>query len=548
MLKEEIVTRKSMPPRQKAVAYVRVSTTEQAESGYSVDAQIQTIKEYCDNEHLELIEVYADRGVSGKSTKGRFQLQQLLTDAKDNKFDVVVVWKNSRMARNLVDLMSFIDTFEKHSIEFRSISERFKIETSTGRMMLQIMASFNEYERDNIAENVKLGMNRRAKEGYTNGGRILGYDNTVDENGRAGLVINHDEAQVVRDIYDLYIQGHGYRSIANLLNQQGLRTKRRNSFSTTAVKDILHNPTYTGLVQYNHYENWEKKRRRGLNTHPIITEGKHEPIVSREAWDKVQALIKLNSRKPEWDNQGQNVLTGLLRCPECGGPMAASNTTNKLRDGTKRRIRYYSCANFRNKGATVCHANSIRADVAENLVAEKLQRVIAHPEIGEKVLQTMQEKWKENSIEIENIIKQRQHEVSEIDKKLSRLQSLFDLEPELAKNAQKRINELTTSKLAINENIKQLRQNKDSKIDFTAKNITWLLKLVATICQGKDKKILKRLYHGFIDQITFDKQKKLVYVRMRFTEDVVKKLSAEAKQTVELPQGGSAVFSCIVEL
>lgn len=225
-------------------------------------------------------------------------------------------------------------------------------------------------------------------------GRMLGYRSDRDENGMKILTIEPKEAQVVQMIFSKYLEGNGYRAIANTLNKMGYKTVKGNTFSTIAIKDILMNPTYTGMLRYNRYEDWENKRRKGYNPNYILVEGTHEPIIDKEIFGKVEERIKMESKQPQWTHAGENILTGLLRCPECGGAMAASNTTNKRKDGTKKRIRYYSCANSRNKGATVCHANSIRAEVAESFVLDRLREVIAFPENLNKIIDELNQQIK----------------------------------------------------------------------------------------------------------------------------------------------------------
>ena len=187
--------------KKRCVGYARVSTQEQAEEGYSIDAQIQTIQEYCQRENMECVGVYVDRGKSGKNIKGRPEMQQLLQDAESGQFDAVVVWKISRVARNLMNLLEIVNVLQKQDIAFYSISEKFQVDTTTGRFMLQIMASVNELERNQIAENVKLGMTKRAFDGGWNGGLILGYDNVENEAGKK--VLRNQQGRSGSDPVDL---------------------------------------------------------------------------------------------------------------------------------------------------------------------------------------------------------------------------------------------------------------------------------------------------------------------------------------------------------
>lgn len=227
--------------------YARVSTTEQAEEGYSIDEQTRILNEWCNQHGFKVYKEYVDRGISGKSITGRPALQQLLIDAKRKEFDIVLVWKMNRLARNILDLLKIVNLLEQKNIAFRSYSESYETATPSGKLQFHMMAAIAEFERGNIAENVKMGMLARAKEGSWNGGQVLGYD-TVEVNSenkkrkQTKLVINENEAQTVRRIFELYTQGHGYKSIANKVNKEGHRSKKGGLFAINTIKTILTNP------------------------------------------------------------------------------------------------------------------------------------------------------------------------------------------------------------------------------------------------------------------------------------------------------------------
>ena len=149
----------------KVAIYCRVSTIEQAEEGLSIDSQYHNIKEYCKNQGHEIYNLYEDRGISGKN----------ITNATKNKFDLVVVWKLNRISRKLLDILNIVDLLNKHNIAFRSLTENFETETPSGKLQLNIMGAIGEFERETIAENVKMGLLARAREGRWNGGVVLGY-------------------------------------------------------------------------------------------------------------------------------------------------------------------------------------------------------------------------------------------------------------------------------------------------------------------------------------------------------------------------------------
>lgn len=377
---------------QKVAVYARVSTEEQAEEGFSIEGQIDTVRKYARTRGDLVVEEYVDRGISGKSIEGRYALQRLLEEAKENKFDIVYVWKISRLARKNVDLLSIVEQLNKSNVKIFSISENFDTETTMGKFSLQMMGAVAEFERNTIVENVKLGMRQRARKGQWNGGKVLGYRSTstiLDFTAppEISLEIVPSEAVIVRKIFELFTNGKGLKAIANQINKEGYRTKRNNTFSTAAVKEILLNPVYTGKIRFNRYENWSEKRRKGKSDDVIIVDGNHEAIIDESLWQKVQLIQQQKSKTNIKNYEGNYLLVGLMKCPKCGASMVSTRTTNTLKDGTKKVLRYYSCSAFRSKGSTVCNSNSVRADYAEDYILNRLKYVMSNPKVMDQIIQ-----------------------------------------------------------------------------------------------------------------------------------------------------------------
>lgn len=158
--------------------------------------------------------------------------------------------------------------------------------------------------------------------------------------------------------------------------------------------------------------------------------------MSEELFEQVHRRLLSENKQPNWNHQGENLLTGLLRCPECGGAMAASNTTNTLKDDTKKKIRYYSCATFRNKGASVCHANSIQAKVAEAFVADRLKEIIQVPEIVEQLVKELNKEKVCQVMPLEQELAVNQVEQSSLEEKLTRFRQVLDVTPEMVEDIQ----------------------------------------------------------------------------------------------------------------
>lgn len=531
---QEVSSTTDTSTKKRAVAYIRVSTNEQAEHGYSLGAQKEEIEKFCDRQDYDFIHTYADEGVSGKNTNKRLGYQQMMADASNSKFDVVIVWKLSRLARNMSDVLKTTETLLKEDITFHSISENFDIETSTGRLMLQLLGSFGEFERRQISENVQLSMKSLVRDQKRfAGGRMLGYVSGINQDGVKVLKIEPEEAKIVRHIFLRYSQGQGYRAIANEINRLGYKTVKGNTFTTTAVKDILKNKTYIGLLTYAKYENWEEKRRKGKNPNPIVVEGSHEPIIRKELFDQVQKRLEIETKQPEWNNQGSNLLTGLIKCPECSGPMAASNTTNRLKDGTKRKTRYYSCATARNKGAGVCHANSIKAEVAEKFVADRLKEIIQQPSILEKIVSRLNEERMEQLVPLEQELATNLVEQESVNEKKQRWNDLLEVSPEMLVDVQPKISQLDSQLIMLKQREYQIGlilENRDKSIKI--EHVTQLISALDTLLEGKEKKQVKAIYRSFIKEIRFDKlNKDNIKMVMYFDQDTINQLNEFYRET-----------------
>lgn len=505
-------------------AYIRVSTERQVE-GYSIEGQITQIEQYCQFNGYELVDIYADRGISGKSMN-RPELQRMLNDAKNGKLDCVMVYKTNRLARNTSDLLTIVEELHRQNVEFFSLSERMEVKNSTGKLMLQILASFSEFERNTILENIYTGQHQRALEGYYQGNLPLGYNNIPDN--KKELMINQHEANIVKYIFESYAKGHGYRKIANALNHKGYVTKKGNPFSISAVTYILSNPFYIGKIQFAKYKDWNDKRRKGLNDKPVIAEGKHAPIIGKDLWDKVQARKKQVSEKPQVHGKGTNLLTGIIHCPQCGAPMAASNTTNTLKDGTKKRIRYYSCSNFRNKGSKVCSANSVRADVIEKYVMDQILEIVKSDKVLKQVVERVNQDSQIDMAALNHDIAYKQQQFDEINTKLKNLIQTIEDNPDLTSALKPTIHQYETQLNDITNQMNQLKhQQNQEKPSYDTKQIAALLQRIFQNIESMDKSQLKALYLTVIDRIDIRKDenhKKQFYVTLKLNNEIIKQL------------------------
>ncbi len=512
--------------------YCRVSTTEQAEEGYSIGEQERLLIEYCNKNQFEVFQTYADRGISGKDIKHRPAIQQLLQDASEKKFNLVISWKINRLSRKLSDAIKIVETLEKYGITYRSYSEPFESDTPAGRMQFQMMALIGEFERSTIAQNVKMGMCAKARAGEWCGGIApLGYhwvpmegtENSARKKSR--LEIDENEAETVRLIYELYASGKGYKAIVNKINKEGYKTKLGNEFSVAQLRTILTNPVYIGKVRFNVRRDWNEKRRHNINPEPIITKGIHEPIISEELWNRVQSMIEAKSGKPSRIYDGEYPLTGILRCPECGAGMVISRTTNTLKDGTKKRIVYYTCGAWKNKGTAVCHSNSIRVEKANAVVYRELEKIFTNEKFLKLVLKKVNEETRK---QIQNAEK----ECAKYEKKLlnceNRRNKIFEAYEEGLISS----DEFLERKNFLSQETEEMQKKFDEAFTLsqnaTGKEVPYevvkdILQNFSKVlnCDDIERGLKKQLLHMLISEITIDKRREIESIHLSLTDELV---------------------------
>ena len=516
--------------------YSRVSTIEQAEEGYSIDEQERLLIEWCNKMDYEVYKCYADRGISGKDIKGRPSLKELLSEAEEKKFDMVLSWKINRISRKLEDVLKIVNLLENNNISFKSYSEPFETNTPAGKMQFQMMALIGEFERGTIAQNVKMGMCAKARAGEWCGGRVLGYDLVQMEKQlgakrtKTKLVINEREAESIRLIFNEYANGKGYKAITNKLNKLGYKTKNGNDFSVGSIREILTNPVYIGKVRYNVRQNWSEKRRRNINSNPIITDGIHEAIIDENLWYKVQAILESKKGKPARIYDGEYPLTGILKCPKCGAGMVIMRTTNTLKDGTKKRIQYYACGNWKNKGVAVCNSNSIRVDKANEYVFNKLSELLSNDKMVKSIVKNVNKERRSKINPAKKELERIDRELEKIERKKNKLFEGYEEELISKEEFKERKDEL-------NKRAKSLQGEKEPLIvtlsDDISEEIPYefiksiLENFSKILAESATREQQKKLLHMIISEITINEAREIDSIKLKINYSLVDYINNE---------------------
>ncbi len=544
---------KEVTSKQVAI-YARVSTTEQAEEGYSIDEQIRVLREYCEREGYTIYDEYIDRGISGKNITARPAVQRLLADADEKKFDVVFVWKMNRLARKSVDLMNMVEKFNSKNIAFRSYTEKYETETPTGKLQFQMMAAIAEYERNNIAENVKMGMIARAKEGKWNGGHILGYDvlEVDGENKKrknTALVINEREAHIIRTIFHMYTTGQGYKAIANFINRAGYRTKKNKTFSLNAIKTIVTNPVYAGYIRYNVRRDWNEKRRNNINPDPVIVQGCHEAIISEETWQIAQKVYKERTCKPNRIHDGEFPLTGIMRCPQCGAGMVVGRTTNRTKSGEKRVLEYYVCGAWKNKGTNACRSNGVRTDYADPYVLNKIAELLHNEQLINELVVGINDKQSSMYEPIQKENDRCENELVLLNRKLEKTWEAYMDElitkADYIEKSQAIKQQMNEIKIVMEPLKEQLRGATITEITYEQVKVIFG-NFDEAFKQSLTREQRKRLLHLLIHQVTIDETRKIESIQIMLNNDVLQELKLGVGEVSE--DTSPAPFSVLVAI
>lgn len=384
--------------------YIRVSTPEQKEHGYSIPEQKERLSAYCKAKGWRLIKTYEDGGYTGANLD-RPAIQRLRHECA--AYDLILVWKLDRLSRSQKDTLSLIEHFKENGTAFASMQENFDTSTPFGMAMVGILSVFAQLEREQIKERMSMGKLGRAKAGKWHGGGHAptgySYDKTT------GTLVPNDEADQVRLIYQLFLDGMSYSDITRYMHER--YTTRYTSYNNAStVIRMLKNPVYIGCVKHN----------------SEYVSDCHEPIIEEETFNRVQAILQ--SRKNGNKNAaGRHLLTGMVKC-ECGNRMMLTST---------RKYSYFVCQRKYSSNLKVrqkkCNNRSVKEKDLNDAVKDSILS-LKFKDLKPK----KREKPTDNSAEL-----------AKIDRQITKLIDLYAVESIPIDEVKKRISVLEGKKAAL---------------------------------------------------------------------------------------------------
>lgn len=393
--------------------YTRVSTSMQVD-GYSLDAQKDKLKKYAEFQDMVVAGEYSDEGKSGKNIEGRPQFMQMLKDIESgkDKVEFVLVFKLSRFGRNAADVLSSLQRMQDFGVNLICVEDGIDSSKDSGKLMISVLSAVAEIERENILVQTMEGRRQKAREGKWNGG-FAPYGYKL-ENGY--LYIAEDEAEVIRIIYDKYVNTTmGASAVANYLNEHGyVKKKRQNNtldmFSAHFIKLVLDNPIYCGKLAYGRRKNEKIAGTRNQyhivkqDEYPVY-EGVHEAIIPEEMWQMAQRKRQETGVKSEkiYNQEHENILSSILRCPACGAAMYGNVNRKKKKDGTLYKdYYYYHCKHRTTVNGHKCgYKRQWKQEKVDAAVEEVIRKLVTNPKFEQAIRQKIGSRIDTDELETE---------------------------------------------------------------------------------------------------------------------------------------------------
>ena len=411
----------------KGVIYARYSSDNQREE--SIEGQLRECKEYAERNDITILGTYIDRALSAK-TDNRPEFQHMIKESAKGLFDVVLVWKLDRFARNRYDSARYKNLLKKNGVKVISARENIS-EGSEGIILEAMLEGYAEYYSAELSEKVIRGLTDNALKCKYNGGTVpMGY--YIDE--QQYYQIDPKTAPVVLEMFTKYSEGATMQELVNLLNSRGMRSIRGGKITLNIMNHLLKNRRYMGEYSYR----------------DVIKENGIPAIVPKELFERVQERLAKNKKAPARHKaEDDYLLTTKLYCGKCGSFMVGESGTSH----TMKVHRYYRCVNTKKK--KLCDKKAVKKDWIEDLVVNYTMKAIMNDEVMERLIDTLMELQKKESTDLPLLKKQLAETEKGINNMLNAIQAGI-----FTPSTKQRLDELEETKSQLEVSILQEEMHK----------------------------------------------------------------------------------------
>lgn len=459
----------------KCVIYIRVSTDEQAKHGYSILAQEEKLQAYCISQGWNIVDTFIDDGYSAKDLN-RPKFKEMICEVEKGNVDVVLVYRLDRLTRSVLDLYEILKILDDHQCKFKSATEVYDTTNAMGKLFITLVAAIAQWERENLAERVRFGMEKKVKMGKFKGGSApYGYTYKDDK-----LIINTEEAKTVKEIYAL-AKTTGFLTIAKKLTSKRIPTKKGGDWHVDSVRDIANNPVYAGYLTFSESIAEYKKPPREKN----LYDGIHEPIIPREEFWELQDILDRRRTFGGKRETSNYYFSTILKCARCGHSMSGHKSGNK---------KTYRCNG--KKAGKSCSSHIFLEDTLVQTIFQNLDTLLedlSHQNVSSGIL----------SKDIDDST------VKDLENQLQHLQKMYEKEKQMYKADIISIDELieSTEKIRIEERAIESQLKKIKKHDTnssTQEELNFMAENLVSLWEYANNQERKQMMTTLFSQIVID--------------------------------------------
>lgn len=471
--------------------YGRYSDSNQ-DDGFSIEYQLSECTNYMNKRSMSLHKTYIDQAVTGTKVAGRDAFHELIYDVKNDLIDIVIVYKFSRIFRNAYESHKYRKLFKQHGVKLISATEQVDDETSSGQLMLGVMANIDEYQSAVISDHVKSAMREMVSEGFFAGGTVpYGYKLETVQHGkktRKKYVPDEYEREVVKKLYELYADNYSLKYLQDYTKSIGAATRQGKPFSIQTIARMLRNDFYIGILRYN-----------AQGHEPIVVTDIIPPIIEKGLWDRVQYRHSRQKDVRPRKRKDLYSLTGKIVCGYCGnhffGIRSGSTHNGKYYD-----YKYYVCAE--SKAYRTCTCKRIRKDVLEDIVLKEIKKHILNEKAIHQIANEMVKKLGENPDGQKKKLKELKKDLSSVKSQISELLKLRSLKIVGDAYIVEHMQQYEAEAKELEMQIYTIEQQTKAVISH-AMVVDYLNKMME-ISNTTDDEVLQTIFNNFVDKIIVD--------------------------------------------
>ena len=473
--------------------YGRYSDSNQ-DDGFSIEYQLSECTDYMNKHGMSLHKTYIDQAVTGTKVAGRDAFHELVHDVKNGLIDVVIVYKFSRIFRNAYESHKYRKLFKKHGVKLISVTQQVDDETSSGQLMIGVMANIDEYQSAVISDHVKSAMREMVSEGFFAGGTVpYGYKLESVQHGkktRKRYVPDEFEREVVNKLFELYANNYSLKYLQDYTKSIGAAARSGKPFSIQTIARMLRNDFYIGVLRYN-----------AQGHEPIVVHDIIPPIIDKMLWERVQQRHKNRNYVRPRKRKDLYSLTGKIVCGKCGAHFFGIRSASTQR-GKKYDYKYYVCST--SKTYHTCSCKRVRKDFLEDAVLGEIKKYILNEKAIYQIANEIIVKLGENPDGQKNKFKELKKELTTVKSQISELLDLKSLKlvdnvylVEHMKPLQERAKELEVQIYAIEQ---------QTKMTISHAMIVDYLNKMMDISDTTDDEVLQTIFNNFVEKIVIDNE------------------------------------------